>query len=32
MNIAPGKEIESDALMEFCRRITSMQAGAMIDI
>ena len=32
MNTAPVKEIESEALMDFCRRITAMQAGGMIDI
>jgi hypothetical protein len=32
MNTAPVKEIESEALTEFCRRVTAIQAGGMIDI
>src|SRR5687768_16652788 len=32
MNTAPVKEIEIESLMDFCRRVTAMQAGGVIDI
>ena len=32
MNTAPVKEIDIEALMDFCRRITTMQTGGTIDI
>ena len=32
MNTAPVKEIDIESLMDFCRRVTTMQAGGMLDI